>query len=147
MLDTTVKFKDVSAETIAMEFVQFEDTNADTLAMEHFDDMRSDLGMQSIWDIRDGGSMSADQALLRNREYKVVYEYVRADATIEDLNADLKDGGKRSSAQVSSFAIDGKIKSLWAAADSCIKQSGTHHMFIENFEVQDDGTLLLETGS
>ena len=51
MLDTTVKFEDVSAETIAMEFVQFEDTAADTLAMEHFDDMRSDLGMQSIWDI------------------------------------------------------------------------------------------------
>ena len=109
MLDTTVKFEDVSAETIAMEFVQFEDTDADTLAMEHFDDMRSDLGMQSIWDIRDGGSMSADQALLRNREYKVVYEYVRADATIEDLNAFILESALAESQYKSSSRVSLKL--------------------------------------
>ena len=49
--------------------------------------------------------------------------------------------------QVSMTAIDGTIKSLWFAAESCIKQSGTHHRFIEDFEFGEDGTLILITGS
>ena len=147
MLDTTVKFEDVSAETIAMEFVQFEDVDADQLAIEHFEDLRVELGMESAWSIWDGGCLPADRMLLGNKQYRVVYEYVRADSTIEELNADLRDGGKRSSAQVSMFAPSGSIKHLWFAANSCIKQSGTHHYYIENFEIQDDGSLLLSTGS
>jgi len=144
---TNVKFEDVSAETIAMEFVQFEDIDADTLAMEHFEDMRNELNLNSIWDIRDGNSMPASYELFTKKMRKVVYEYARSDATTEELLADLKDGGQRSMAQVSAWAIDGTVKNLWIAANSCIEQSGTHHMYIENFEVQDGNTLLLETGS
>jgi len=49
--------------------------------------------------------------------------------------------------QVSSLAVNGSIKALWAAAESCIKQSGTHHRYIEDFEFGEDGTLELVTGS
>lgn len=147
MLNTNVKFEDVSAETIAMEFVQFEDVDADTLAMEHFEDLRVELNLDSVWSIWDGGSMPADYALFTKKMRKVVYEFVRPDATIEDIEADLRDGGKRSSAQVSSWAVDGTVKNLWIAANSCIKQSGTHHSYIENFELLNDGSLDLVTGS
>lgn len=127
--------------------VKFEDVDTDTLCIEHFDDMQQELGMSTVWSMWDGGTMSADHAIFTPQMRRVVYEFVRDDATSEEIYADLEDGGKRSMAQVSSFAVDGTVKSLWAAAESCIKQSGTHHQFIEDFEVNEDGTLELITGS
>jgi len=147
MLDQTVTFEDVSAETIAMEFVQFEDVDADTLAMEHFDDMKTELCMDSVWSIWEAAALSADDLLFQDRQYRVVYNHVRHDATTEEIWADVKDGGNRADAQVSMFAPSGSIKHLWFAADSCIKQSGTYHSYIEDFQMQEDGSLLLITGS
>lgn len=147
MLDQTVTFEDVSAETIAMEFVQFEDVDADTLAMEHFDDMQTELCMDSVWSIWEAAALSADDLLFQDRQYLVRYQFVRPDCTSEELMLDMKDGGKRSMAEVTMFAVSGSIKHLWFAADSCIKQSGTHHSYIEDFEMQEDGSLLLITGS
>jgi hypothetical protein len=109
--------------------------------------MRNELNLIYIWDIRDGNSMPASYELFTKKMRKVVYEYVRADSTIEELNADLRDGGKRTSAKVSAWAIDGTVKNLWIAANSCIEQSGTHHSYIENFELLDNGSLDLVTGS
>ena len=147
MLDQTVTFEDVSAETIAMEFVQFEDVDADTLAMEHFDDMKTELCMDSVWSIWEAAALSADDLLFQDRQYRVVYNHVRHDATTEEIWADVKDGGNRADAQVSMFAPSGSFKHLWFAADSCIKQSGTYHSYIEDFQMQEDGSLLLITGS
>lgn len=127
--------------------VKFEDVDTDTLCIEHFDDMQQELGMSTVWSMWDGGTMSEDHAIFTPQMRRVVYEFVRDDATSEEIYADLEDGGKRSMAQVSSFAVDGTVKSLWAAAESCIKQSGTHHQFIEDFEVNEDGSLELITGS
>lgn len=127
--------------------VKFEDVDTDTLCIEHFDDMQQELGMSTVWSMWDGGTVSADHAIFTPQMRRVVYEFVRDDATSQEIYADLEDGGKRSMAQVSSFAVDGTVKSLWAAAESCIKQSGTHHQFIEDFEVNEDGTLELITGS
>ena len=123
----------------------FEDVDADTLAMEYWNDMKDELNVKSIWSIHEAGSI--DSVIFTKRMRKVTYEFVRPDATVEELDADLRDGGKRASAEVSSWAVDGTVKSLWHAADSCISQSGTHHMYIEDFEMQDDGTLSLTTGS
>ena len=127
--------------------VKFEDVDTDTLCIEHFDDMQQELGMSTVWSMWDGGTMSADHAIFTPQMRRVVYEFVRDDATSEEIYTDLEDGGKRSMAQVSSFAVDGTVKSLWAAAESCIKQSGTHHQFIEDFKVNEDGSLELITGS
>jgi len=125
--------------------VHFEDVDADTLAIEYWNDMKDELNVKSIWSIHEAGSI--DSVIFTKRMRKVTYEFVRPDATVEELDADLRDGGKRASAEVSSWAVDGTVKSLWHAADSCISQSGTHHMYIEDFEMQDDGTLSLTTGS
>jgi hypothetical protein len=49
------------------------------------------------------------------------------------------------------MAENGTIGGLWRAAESCFKQAklelGDWHYFIEDFEVQDDGSLSLVTGS
>ena len=147
MLDQTVTFEDVSAETIAMEFVQFEDVDADTLAMEHFDDMKTELCMDSVWSIWEAAALSADDLLFQDRQYLVRYQFVRSDSTCEEIYDDLQNGTKSSMAEVTMFAVSGSIKHLWFAANSCIKQSGTHHSYIEDFQMQEDGSLLLITGS
>jgi len=115
--------------------------------MEHFDDMKTELCMDSVWSIWEAAALSADDLLFQDRQYRVVYNHVRHDATTEEIWADVKDGGNRADAQVSMFAPSGSIKHLWFAADSCIKQSGTYHSYIEDFQMQEDGSLLLITGS
>jgi hypothetical protein len=126
---------------------KFEDVDQFELDMEHWSDMQTELKMDSVWSIYDGGRMSSDTMLFKDRQYLVRYRYVRSDATIEELNADLTDGKNRTMAEVTMVAASGSIGDLWSAANSCIKQSGTHHSYIEDFQVQDDGTLVLITGS
>ena len=122
---------------------KFEDVDQFELDMEHWSDMQTELKMDSVWSIYDGGRMSSDTMLFKDRQYLVRYQYVRSDATIEELNADLTDGKNRTMAEVTMVAASGSIGDLWSAANSCIKQSGTHHSYIEDFQVQDDGTLVL----
>jgi hypothetical protein len=115
--------------------------------VDHFANMQNKLGFSSVWSMLDCGVQDSDFSIFTNKLRQVVYEFIRPDATMEEIYADLQDGGKRSSVQVTSWAVNGSIKALWAAADSCIKQSGTHHNYIEDFEVMEDGTLELVTGS
>lgn len=118
-----------------------------TVVMNHFVDMQEELGMNTNWSMYDMGPKGSDFEIFTDKVRKVTYEFVRSDSTTEELMADLADGGKRCTAQVSSFAVNGTIKALWAAAELCIKQSGTHHSYIEDFEVMEDGSLDLVTGS
>jgi len=131
--------------------IKFEDVDTDTLCIEHFDDMQQELGMSTVWSMWDGGTMDADHAIFTDKMRKVTYDFIRADATSEEIYADLADGGNRSMVQVSSFAVNGTVKALWAAAESCFQQAkaavGDWHIYIEDFEMQDDGSLALVTGS
>ena len=127
--------------------VKFEDVDIDTLCIEHFEDLRQELGFRSVWSIWDAGMVSADAEMFSDNVRRVRYQFVRNDATSEEIMADIQDGGNRSMAEVTSLAVNGTVKSFWAAAESCIKQSGTHHVYIEDFEFQEDGTVMLITGS
>lgn len=118
-----------------------------TIAMDHFFAMQQELGMSTVWSMYDMGPKGSDFAIFTDKFRKVTYTFVRPDATSEELYDDLKNGTNTAMAQVSSFAVNGTIKALWAAAESCIKQSGTHHSYIEDFDVQEDGSLDLVTGS
>lgn len=109
-------------------------------SVDHYNKMKEDLGMVSQWDIHVGnGQFAADDLLLQgDKQYKVTYTYIESMGdTMDDVQW----------AEVSMFAPSGSIKDLWFAADSCIRQSGTHHSYIEDFEMQEDGTLALVTGS
>ena len=48
-------------------------------------------------------------------------------------------------------AENGTLGAMWKAAESCFQQAklaiGDWHYFVEDFEMQDDGTLNLVTGS
>ena len=48
-------------------------------------------------------------------------------------------------------AENGTVGELWKAAESCFQQAklalGDWHYFVENFDVEEDGTLELVTGS
>lgn len=109
-------------------------------AVDHYTAMKAELGMVSQWDIHVGnGVFAADDLLLKgDKQYKVTYTYIDSMGdTMDDVQW----------ATVSMFAPSGSIKDLWFAADSCIRQSGTHHSYIEDFEMQEDGSLALVTGS
>ena len=143
MLDSTVKFEDMPADVIAMEDVAFEDVDQDTLTMEHFSDMQQELNMDSVWSIWDGGCMDKDTLLFKNKQYLVRYQTYSPTATCEEIYNDAPGIFQ----EHTMFAPSGSIKDLWFAANSCIIQSGTHHHYIEDFEVQEDGSLMLATGS
>ena len=127
--------------------VKFEDVDTDTLCAEHFEDLRQELGYNSVWSIWDFGVKGLDFQVFAKSAIRIRYQFVREDATTAELVADMNDGGKRSMAEVTSIAVTGDIAGLWRAAEACIKQSGTHHRYIEDFEFAEDGTLMLITGS
>lgn len=139
MIDQVTWFEDVDAETLQQE--QFMDL------INHYDDLREQQGFTSVWSMTEFGIKDLDFEVVKKSAIRVRYQFVRSDATIEEINADIADGGKRSMAEVTSIAVTGTIGGLWRAAESCIKQSGTHHMYIEDFEFGEDGTLMLITGS
>ena len=118
-----------------------------TIAMDHFIAMQEELGMSTVWSMYEFGAKGPEFELFTDKVRKVTYEFVRPDATVEEIEADLRNGTNDAMAQVSSLAVNGSIKALWAAAESCIKQSGTHHRYIEDFTFGEDGTLELVTGS
>jgi len=131
-----------------MENVQYDAETLEFFAnCDHFTALQNELGYQSIWSIYDAGQVGLDFEILNKKSRLVRYEYVRPDATSAELLLDMQDGGKRASAEVTMLAVDGSIKSLWFAAESCIRQSGTHHRYIEGFDVNEDGSLELITGS
>jgi len=109
-------------------------------SVDHYNAMKAELGMVSQWDIHVGNGLhDKDDLLLKgDKQYKVTYTYI---AEMGDTMDDVQ------WAEVSMFAPSGSIKDLWFAADSCIRQSGTHHSYIEDFDVQEDGSLALVTGS
>ena len=93
-------------------------------AINHYHTMGVALGMTTVWGITEIGRQSADQLILGTTgEYKVVYDNVTA------------------------VAADSSIKSLWAAAEACMNESGTSHRYIEHFESIGSGVIRLHTGS
>ena len=109
-------------------------------SVDHYAAMKEDLGMVSTWDIHVGDApLDKDDLLLKgDKQYKVTYTYIKSMGdTMDDTEW----------AEVSMFAPSGSVKDLWFAADSCIRQSGTHHSYIEDFEVKWNGCLALVTGS
>ena len=103
-------------------------------------------GFVSFWDISEAEELDYPTPF-KTRNARMVYEFVRPDATTQEINADLQDGGKRSMAQVSSFIVGDDWMAMWHAAESCIRQSGTHHTYIEDFILHDDNSWMLITGS
>lgn len=120
--------------------LQFQNVDSYELEIEHYSDLKDQLGYETVWSI--DGIMPLDKAIFTDKPRVVKYKCIKEmgdsmdDVTWETFTA---------------VAENGTVGALWKAAESCYQQAklavGDWHYFIENFDVQDDGTLELCTGS
>ena len=121
--------------------VKFEDVDAFELEMEHFDELKAELGYDTVWSM-DSGILNLDQKILTDKARVVTYKCIK----------NMSNSGHGVEwITFTAVAEDGSVGALWKAAESCYQQAklaiGDWHYFVENFEVQEDGNLSLVTGS
>ena len=130
MLNLVVDNMEMSAEDKAFE-----------AEMNHYDRLKLNFGFETVWSLS-SGILQADQMIFQDKPYVVKYKVIKEmGATFDDVTYQT----------FTCMAPNGTIGALWTAAESCFKQAklvlGDWHYFIEDFEVQDDGSLSLVTGS
>ena len=109
--------------------------------MDHFDALKAEQGYETVWSI-ETGIVPLDHKIFTNKPRVVKYKVIKEmGATFDDVTYET----------FTCMAPNGTVGALWTAAESCFKQAklalGDWHYFIEDFEVQDDGSLQLVTGS
>ena len=119
---------------------QFQDVDSYELEIEHFNDLKAQLGYETVWSIE--GIMPLDKAIFTDKPRVVKYKCIKEmGPTFDDTIWET----------FTAVAENGTVGALWKAAESCYQQAklavGDWHYFIENFDVQDDGSLELTTGS
>ena len=120
----------------------FEDVDAFELEYEHYSELKEELGYETVWSMYDGGNMPLDFALFTDKPRVVTYKCIKEmGATMDDVTW----------ITFTAVAENGTIGALWKAAESCYQQAklaiGDWHYFVENFELQEDGSLSFVTGS
>ena len=111
--------------------------------MNYFAGAQNALNYDTVWSIDEVDNV--DVELLTNKARRVFYRFYAKDATSEELM-----NGTAEMIEVSSVAVNGTVRELWRAAESCYQQAkaqGDWHYFIEDFEMQDDGSLEIWMGS
>ena len=120
--------------------VKFEDVDAFELEMEHFDELKAELGYDTVWSV-DSGIMNLDQKIFSDKARVVNYKCIKEIKSMDDVTY----------ITFTAVAENGTVGALWKAAESCFQQAklaiGDWHYFVENFEVEEDGSLSLVTGS
>ena len=121
--------------------VQFEDVDAFELEIEHFDDLKAELGYDTTWSMG-SGVMALDQKIFSDKIRVVTYKCIaEMGDTMDDVTW----------MTFTAVAMNGTVGELWKAAENCFQQAkaalGDWHYFVEDFDVQEDGTLELVTGS
>ena len=121
--------------------VQFEDVDAMTLEIEHFDDLKAELGYNTVWSMGEG-VMALDHKIFSDKIRVVTYKCIaEMGDTMDDVTW----------MTFTAVAMNGTVGELWKAAENCFQQAKAAlddwHYFVEDFEVTEDGTLELVTGS
>ena len=121
--------------------VQFEDVDAFELEIEHFDDLKAELGYDTVWSMG-SGVMALDQKIFSDKIRVVTYKCIaEMGDTMDDVTW----------MTFTAVAMNGTVGELWKAAENCFQQAKAAlddwHYFIEDFDVAEDGTLELVTGS
>ena len=119
---------------------QFQDVDAYELEYEHFSDLKDQLGYDTVWSIE--GIRPLDRAFFTDKPRVIKYKCIKEmGPTFDDTIWET----------FTAVAENGTVGALWKAAESCYQQAklavGDWHYFIENFDVQEDGSLELTTGS
>lgn len=119
----------------------FEDVDQWELGMEHFSDLKAEMGYETVWSMH-SGPMALDFKIFTDKPRLVTYKCIKS----------MSNSGHGVEWETfTCMAKNGTVGELWAAAESCYKQAklalGDWHIYVENFELQDDGSLELVTGS
>ena len=118
----------------------FEDVDAFELEYEHYSELKAELGYDTVWSV-DSGIMNLDQKIFSDKARVVTYKCIKEIKSMDDVTW----------ITFTAVAENGTIGALWKAAESCFQQAklaiGDWHYFVENFEVEEDGSLSLVTGS
>jgi hypothetical protein len=125
MLDQETQFEDVSQEVLDNEIM--EET------MDYFYAKKEELGYETVWSMYDGALKVEDQ-LFVNQPRLLQYKF-KIDNETHWTTATTKDG---------------TIGALWAAAEEAYVKAnkmGNWHYFIEDFTMEDDGSLTMVMGS
>ena len=118
----------------------FEDVDAFELEYEHYSELKAELGYDTVWSM-DSGIMNLDQNIFSDKARVVTYKCIKEIKSMNDVTY----------ITFTAVAENGTVGALWKAAESCFQQAklaiGDWHYFVENFEVEEDGSLSLVTGS
>ena len=109
--------------------------------MDHYSALKSELGYDTVWSI-ESGIKGLDFNIFSDKPRKVTYKIIdRMGDSFDDVDW----------VTFRSVAENGTIGALWKAAEDCFQQAkennGDWHIYIEDFELQEDGSLKLITGS
>ena len=120
--------------------LKFQDVDSFELEYEHFSDLKDQLGYDTIWSIE--GIRPLDRSFFTDKPRVIKYKCIKEmGQTFDDVTYET----------FTAVAEDGTVGALWKAAESCFQQAktflGDRHYFIEDFQIQDDGSLELVTGS
>ena len=122
------------------ETVKFEDVDAFELEYEHYSELKAELGYDTVWSM-DSGMMNLDQNIFSDKARVVNYKCIKEIKSMDDVTW----------ITFTAVAENGTVGALWKAAESCFQQAklaiGDWHYFVENFELEEDGSLSLVTGS
>ena len=119
----------------------FEDVDAFELEYEHYSELKEELGYDTVWSMGEG-IMALDHKLFTDKIRVVTYKCIaEMGDTMDDVTW----------MTFTAVAMNGTVGELWKAAENCFQQAklalGDWHYFVEDFEVQEDGSLSLVTGS
>lgn len=109
---------------------------------DHYDNLKAELGYDTVFDLDLNGCQPLDFEIFTDKPRKVTYKIIdKMGATFDDTEW----------VTFTAVAENGTIGALWKAAEDCFQQAkennGDWHYFVEDFHMQDDGTLELITGS
>jgi len=110
------------------------------LEYEHYTDLKNELGYDTVWSIE--GVMPLEYSFFTDKPRIIKYSCIK----------NMSNSGHAVEWETfTAVAENGTVGALWKAAESCFQQAklavGDWHIYIEDFQIQDDGSLELVTGS
>ena len=121
----------------------YTDVDPMELSIEHFSELKKELGYDTVWSMDSyGHTPGLDFKIFTDKPRVVKYKCIeKMGDTVDDVTW----------ITFTAVAENGTLGAMWKAAESCFQQAklaiGDWHYFVEDFEMQDDGTLNLVTGS
>ena len=112
-------------------------------SIQYWGEQQDALGYETVWSMWEFTDI--DQNVLKPGVRRICYKFYSQDATVEELMNDTAE-----MIEVSAFAASGRVRDLWAAAESCFQQAkaqGDWHCYIEDLELCDNGSWELTMGS